>query len=31
MIAWPSGAEVEFWVAIAVFAVVVRIVWSWRK
>jgi hypothetical protein len=27
---WPSGAEIELWLAIAVFALVIRVVWSWR-
>jgi hypothetical protein len=31
MIAWLSLEEVELWVAIAVFAVVVRVMWSSRK
>jgi hypothetical protein len=30
MIAWPSEAEFQLWLAIAVFALVIRVVWSWR-
>ena len=31
MIAWPSEAEVEFWVALAVLAFAAWSLWSWRK
>jgi hypothetical protein len=31
MIAWPSAAEIDFWIALAVFALFARIVRNSRQ